>query len=64
MVEWEDGTSGGDDERLSGTKEAANNMVIDLEWNMIFPEVSIRFCFVVLQNLVTGIESSIGFHVF
>ena len=29
-------------------------MVIDLEWNMIFPEVSIRFCFVVLQNLVTG----------
>ena len=64
MVEWEDGTSGGDDERLSGTKEAANNMVIDLEWNMIVPEVSIRFYFVVLQNLVTGIESSIGFHVF
>jgi len=40
MVEWEDGTSGGDDERLSGTKEAANNMVIDLEWNMIVPEPS------------------------
>ena len=54
MAEREDGTSGGDDERLSGTKEAAK-MVIDLEGNMIFPEVSIRFCFVVLQNLVTGI---------
>ena len=63
MAEREDGTSGGDDERLSGTKEAAK-MAIDLEGNMIFSEVSIRFCFVVLQNLVTGIESSIGFHVF
>ena len=33
-------------------------MAIDLEGNMIFPEVSIRFCFVVLKNLVTGISSS------